>query len=440
MSRGSERRTSESATGRAVMQRPVFVGVGYAALVILAVVVGWAAAPEGRRLTLEGAEPGASSVLDASPSRVVLDFDGEVRPVLARVTVYDAEARPVSEPPLSIGADASTLEAVLPPLGAGLHVVTWHVIDGSGVVSSGSYTWQIGTGEDASDRATGVTEVLEALARVATVDRVARTVDWSFAAARVLALLGVLGLVASVFVVVCRVKTRFVDPRTVLAAGSWAVFGTFVAGALRTGRSLEVLTFGDAVRSGRWLAGFATVQGVVTLVALLAIVALVVALVIALVGRSGDTRFARERSVSSDIALVVLSCVVIATLFTAGTGATSRVAVPAPFSATLVDGAQLLTVSVVPPAVGLAELHLSLASPAGSLAPARGATAELIAPDGTTSAVELAVAGSNHWSTLVQIGSVGLWRVGVEIESASSSDQDAGAGVRRYVVEVPVSG
>lgn len=84
-----------------------------------------------------------------------------------------------------------------------------------------------------------------------------------------------------------------------------------------------------------------------------------------------------------------------------------------PVTTTLVQGGVLAEVTITPASLGENELHLVMSPPGGSLQPIGSVTARLTAVDRDVPpfAVDLAVAGVNHWTAPLQFPYAGRWQL-----------------------------
>lgn len=138
---------------------------------------------------LDSSTPAANSVLEAGPTEIVLDFDETVEVALAQIELYDGSGTPLQVGRPRRGGDDTVVTAPLPTLGEGLYGVVWRTASVDGHVVSGSFAFQVGTG-DGGDQ----TAFLDSLGagREAT-----SFVRWAHTAARWIAFLGIVLLLGS---------------------------------------------------------------------------------------------------------------------------------------------------------------------------------------------------------------------------------------------------
>ena len=103
------------------------------------------ASPVFAHASLERSEPAANSVLEESPTAVVLDFDEDVEPALSSIRVYDSAGAEVAVGDTVAGDDASILRADVPTLVDGLYAVVWQASSSDGHVVDGAFSFQVGT-------------------------------------------------------------------------------------------------------------------------------------------------------------------------------------------------------------------------------------------------------------------------------------------------------
>lgn len=180
-------------------------GARVAALFAVSVSVGGAvmapAAAVWAHASLESSSPAANSVLERGPAEIVLRFDEDIEASLSTIEVLDGEggAVPVGEvvsgEPIAGDAttdDASVVAAPLPDgasLVDGLYAVRWTVTSLDGHVIEGVFAFQVGTAAGGS-----ASELLASLGTDAGADT---AVDVAAAAARFVALLGLVLLAGS---------------------------------------------------------------------------------------------------------------------------------------------------------------------------------------------------------------------------------------------------
>jgi methionine-rich copper-binding protein CopC len=96
----------------------------------------------------ERAEPRVGATVAIAPTHVRIWFDGPLEPAFSTLRVEDASGRPVDQGDGHVDpADATRLEASLPPLSPGIYRVIWRVVARDGHRTEGNYTFTLRPGE-----------------------------------------------------------------------------------------------------------------------------------------------------------------------------------------------------------------------------------------------------------------------------------------------------
>lgn len=120
------------------------------AAVVTAGAIALAAAP-GRveaHAGLVSSTPAASSVLDAPPPLIALDFDENIDVPLTSIQLFDEGGTSITVGAPAEGADQSIVESTVPTIGDGTYAVVWRVSSDDGHIVTGAFTFQIGTTSD----------------------------------------------------------------------------------------------------------------------------------------------------------------------------------------------------------------------------------------------------------------------------------------------------
>lgn len=106
----------------------------------------WPAPTVSAHAKLESSIPAPSSVLDAAPEAIVLDFDEPIEAGIASIQLFDGEEKLVAiGSPAGSSSDDTVVSASLPELGIGTYAVVWRVTSVDGHVVDGAFAFQIGT-------------------------------------------------------------------------------------------------------------------------------------------------------------------------------------------------------------------------------------------------------------------------------------------------------
>jgi len=174
----------------------IFTGIVTAALVLGAPSTVFAHA------ALESSIPASNSVLEESPTAIVLDFDDDIEVAVSRIDLFDSNGDTVAIDAPRRGDDATILSASVPLLADGLYAVIWRVTSADGHPVDGSFSFQVGTATDS-----GSGDVL--IDRVRAGTHSPASVRWAYGVARFLSVLGAVALIG---------------------AGGWLLSGASIAG------------------------------------------------------------------------------------------------------------------------------------------------------------------------------------------------------------------
>lgn len=90
------------------------------------------------------AEPKADSELSVAPKEVRLHFTDTLEPAFSKIVLLDAKNAPIKLPKTVVGkADAKTMSAQLPVLGAGQYQVRWTIMTRDGHKVKGEYRFKV---------------------------------------------------------------------------------------------------------------------------------------------------------------------------------------------------------------------------------------------------------------------------------------------------------
>ena len=168
--------------------RRVLVVAALAVMVVLAL-----ASPAFAHATLETTNPAPGAVLSSTPNAIVLEFSEPVTVALGGVRLYDENGdRVVTDPPTT--PDGSTVSTpTRGKLADGSYVVTWRVTSADTHPIQGAFTFQVGTGGNATGRdVTGLAD------RLLADQRGVKIVGQAWGVARFLAFVGIALLIGGV--------------------------------------------------------------------------------------------------------------------------------------------------------------------------------------------------------------------------------------------------
>ena len=104
------------------------------------------------------------------------------------------------------------------------------------------------------------------------------------------------------------------------------------------------------------------------------------------------------------------------------------------FQSSLVEGDMIADVSVTPGRVGYNEIHLTLATPSGSLQPVDTVEMRMTLPDSEIPTVSVAVEqlGPNHYVGSLSVLYAGTWTLEILVNPDPSTS-------KRFTADVPIS-
>lgn len=182
---------------------------------------------------LQSSIPASNSVLEESPTAIVLDFDGAIEVAVASVQLFDGRGDTVDIGSPKQGADDTIVTSSVPVLADGLYAVIWRVTSADGHPVDGSFSFQIGT---ATSGVTGD----ELINQVRAGAHSPTSVKWAYGVARFLSTLGAIALIGAglwMLTGAAAIGERAVARRwcraaaAVFAVGSLAAFALFGAQA-----------------------------------------------------------------------------------------------------------------------------------------------------------------------------------------------------------------
>ncbi len=107
-------------------------------------VTAWPGAASAHAI-LEESSPAPSSVLDASPGEITLDFDEAIEDALLSIRLFDSDQREVAIGRAERdGTDTSFARSSVPSLDDGVYVVVWRAVSADGHPVSGAFPFQVG--------------------------------------------------------------------------------------------------------------------------------------------------------------------------------------------------------------------------------------------------------------------------------------------------------
>ena len=209
----------------------------------------WALLPAGAvsaHAQLDSSEPAPSSILEAAPERVVLDFNEPVQTQARSIDIYAADGTRVMIGEALVSDDDPTViyaEGV-PPIPDGVYAVAYRVVSGDGHVVEGAYTFQVGTVVESVDSAALVANALAGRSGPGGL-------EWVMAVARWLGFLGVTVLLGALALVAGGgISSRGVV-RLLVVAWSAAITGTVSLFGLQ-GVYTRAGTYADLFKPSVW--------------------------------------------------------------------------------------------------------------------------------------------------------------------------------------------
>jgi copper transport protein len=216
---------------------------------LAAVLVVALASPAFAHATLETTNPAPGAVLTGTPNAITLEFSEPVTVALGGIRLYNDDGdRIATEPPTKPAADTVSTET-RGKLAEGSYVVTWRVTSADTHPIQGAFTFQVGTGGNATGRdVTGLAD------RLLADQRGAKAVGEGWGVARFLAFTGIALLIGAVtFCVVVWPRARTFRATRVITYGGLGVlaFAT-LAGFLLQGPYAAGLGVSHVVDTSLW--------------------------------------------------------------------------------------------------------------------------------------------------------------------------------------------
>ena len=253
---------------------------------LAAVLVAVFASPAFAHATLETTNPAPGAVLTGTPNAITLEFSEPVTVALGGIRLYDQNGdRIATDPPTKPAADTVSTET-RGRLSNGSYVVTWRVTSADTHPIQGAFTFQIGTGGNATGRdVTGLAD------RLLADQRGAKAVGAGWGVARFLAFAGIAILIgAVVFCVAVWSRARtFRATRVITYSGLGILAVATLAGFLLQGPYAAGLGLNHVFDTALWRDVATTRFGTVWL-ARLALLAVAFVLVRVLFARSDRER------------------------------------------------------------------------------------------------------------------------------------------------------
>ncbi len=195
---------------------------------------------------LEASTPAASSVLDASPLLIALNFDEDIEIPLASIRLFDQKGKLVPLGSPRVGGDVSIVEATVPTIGDGTYAVVWRVTSADGHVVDGAFSFQVGVGGGV-DSAQLINSVLNGAHATPAVGR-------ALGIARFASYLGAVLLLGGLFMVMAAdVAAEHRRPTRVVLWIGWAlVAGAAFAHFALLGANSRAGSLGDIFDTSVW--------------------------------------------------------------------------------------------------------------------------------------------------------------------------------------------
>ena len=274
---------------------------------------------------LDSSTPASSSVLEASPTEIRLDFNETIEKSLLSIQLFDAEQLPVSIGKATRSdSDASVVSATVPQLSDGVYVVVWRAVSADGHPVSGAFPFEVGNSStvDAGELLTRVLKGLETESPLGGPLAIARFLAY-------IAVIVLIGFVAftwgSMTFITARVRATLQQAVIVFALGSLGIL--LMQGPYAAGRGWGAITDGSLLADV-----LPTRLGVASLVRL--VLAIAWGVLVISIGRNAQ-RWWKVAAVSASVATAVTFAV---------SGHASAASLPGVFST--VAGIHLVAVSV----------------------------------------------------------------------------------------------
>jgi copper transport protein len=279
----------------------------FALVAALALALG-PASPAHAHAALESSVPAPSSILDAPPTDIALDFDEPVTVQAGAIRLLDGSGKDIALGLPEKASDPTIVTAAVPDIPNGTYVIAWRVISQDGHPADGAFTFDVGRGNSVDTRGL-IASVLASQNGDPTVRQLATL-------SRLLTFVGLaLAVGGAVFVTTIWPGTARRWPARRLIWFGWGLLfvstiGTLlVTGPYLSGRSIGAAFDLDVVRSVKGTRVFE--------MASLRVVLLLLALPILL-------RLARGLSSNAQLAGVLLGELVLGTVALSGHGGSGR--------------------------------------------------------------------------------------------------------------------
>jgi copper transport protein len=261
--------------------RRVLVVAALAAVIVVAL-----AAPAFAHAQLESTNPAPGAVLTGTPNAITLEFSEPVTVALGGIRLFDENGDRIATDPPTKPAGNTVSTETRGKLANGSYVVTWRVTSADTHPIQGAFTFQIGTGGNATGR-----DVTSLADRLLADQRGTEVVGDAWGVARFLAFAGIAVLIGSVaFCVAVWSRARtFRAARVITYSGLGVLAFATLAGFLLQGPYAAGLGLSHVFDTALWRDVAATRFGTVWL-ARLGLLAVAFVLVRMLFARSDRTR------------------------------------------------------------------------------------------------------------------------------------------------------
>lgn len=197
--------------------------------------------------SLQSSTPASNSVLEESPTAIVLEFDDAIEVAVASIELFDGNGDKVAIDTPRQGDADSVVTASVPSLADGIYAVIWRVTSADGHPVDGSFSFQIGT-------VTGDVNGNELIDQVRDGARSPASVRWAYGIARFLSVLGAIALIGVggwLLSGAAAVGERAIARRWCRAAAAVFVVGSAIAFAM-FGAQAAGGSIGDAFDPSVW--------------------------------------------------------------------------------------------------------------------------------------------------------------------------------------------
>jgi copper transport protein len=128
------------------------LGLLLAALVAALALALGPASPAHAHASLESSVPAPSSILDAPPTDITLDFDEPITVQPGAIRLLDGSGKDIALGLPERGSDPTVVTASVPEIPNGTYVVAWRVISQDGHPVDGAFTFDVGRGNSVDTR------------------------------------------------------------------------------------------------------------------------------------------------------------------------------------------------------------------------------------------------------------------------------------------------